>query len=86
MVVDVGGCEVGKWFEKFRGLPCVQGASEVLAGAEQSQLLKLMIGMMVNHCVLAEVFLEPAKQARCESWLLFKVCSARAPLVFEERV
>ena len=85
MVVDVGGCEVGKWFEKFRGLPCVQGASEVLAGAEQSQLLKLMIGM-VKHGVLAEVFLELAKQARCESWFLFKVCSVKAPLVFEERV
>ena len=84
MVVDVGGCEVGKWFEKFGGLPCVQ-ASEVLAGAEQSELLKLMIGM-VKHCVLAEVFLELAKQACCKAWLLFKVCSVKAPLVFEERV
>ena len=85
MVVDVGGCEVGKWFEKFGGLPCVQGASEVLAGAEQSELLKLMIGM-VKHCVLAQVFLELAKQACCKAWLLFKVCGVKAPLVFEERV
>ena len=69
-------------FKKFGGLPCVQGASEVLAGAEQSELLKLMIGM-VKHCVLAEVFLELAKQACCKAWLLFKVfedgckCSTR---------
>ena len=35
MVVDVGGCQVGKWFKKFGGLPCVQGSGEVLAGAEQ---------------------------------------------------
>ena len=85
MVVDVGGCKVGKWFEKFGGLPCVQGASEVLAGAEQSELLKLMIGM-VKHCVLAQVFLELAKQSCCKAWLLFKVCGVKAPLVFEERV
>ena len=39
VVVDVGGSEVGKWFEKFGGLPCVQGASEILAGAEQPELL-----------------------------------------------
>ena len=39
VVVDVGGSEVGKWFEKFGGLPCIQGASEILAGAEQPELL-----------------------------------------------
>ena len=39
VVVDVGGSEVGKWFEKFGGLPCIQGASEVLARAEQPELL-----------------------------------------------
>ena len=85
MVVDVGGCEVWKWFEKFGGLPCVQGAGEVLAGAEQSELLKLMISV-VKHCVFAQVFLELAKQACCKAWLLFKVCGVKAPLVFEERV
>ena len=31
VVMDVGGSDVGKWFEKFGGLPGVQGASEVLA-------------------------------------------------------
>ena len=34
VVMDVGGGEVGKWFKKFRGLPCVQSAREVLARAE----------------------------------------------------
>ena len=49
-----------KWFKQFRGLPCVQGASEILAGAEQPELLEFMVGM-VKYCVLAEVFLELAK-------------------------
>ena len=46
VIVDIGGSDVGKWFEKFGGLPCVQGASEVLARAKQSQLLELMVGMV----------------------------------------
>ena len=46
VVMDVGCSDVGKWFEKFGGLPGVQGASEVLARAEQPKLLKLMIGMV----------------------------------------
>ena len=39
MVADVCDCQVGKWFKKFGGLPCVQGTGEVLAGAEQPELL-----------------------------------------------
>ena len=39
VVVDVGGSEVGKWFEKFGGLPCIQGAREILARAEKPELL-----------------------------------------------
>ena len=39
MVVDVGDCKIGKWFEKFRGLPRVQGTGEVLARAEQSEFV-----------------------------------------------
>ena len=39
MVVDIGGCKIGKWFKKFRGLPRVQSSGEILAGAEQSELL-----------------------------------------------
>ena len=39
VVVDVGGSEVGKWFEKFGGLPGIQGASEILARAEKPELL-----------------------------------------------
>ena len=35
MVVDVCDCKVGKWW----GLPCVQGTGEILAGAEQPELL-----------------------------------------------
>ena len=54
MVVDVGGGEVGKWFKKFRGLPCVQGASEILAGAEQSELLEFMVGMVKHFLELAK--------------------------------
>ena len=46
VVVDVGGSEVGKWFEKFGGLPCIQGASEILARAKQPELLELMVGMV----------------------------------------
>ena len=52
MVVDVGGSDVGKWFEKFGGLPGVQGSSEVLSRAKQPKLLELMIGM-VEQCVFA---------------------------------
>ena len=46
VVVNVGGIEVGKWFKKFGGLPCIQGASEVLAGTEQPELLELMVSMV----------------------------------------
>ena len=46
VVVDVGGSDVGKWFEKFGGLPGVQGASEILARAKQPELLELMVGMV----------------------------------------
>ena len=46
VVVDVCGSDVGKWFEKFRGLPGVQGASEILAGKKQPKLLELMVGMV----------------------------------------
>ena len=37
--VDIGGSDEGKWFEKFGGLPCIQGASEILARAEKPELL-----------------------------------------------
>ena len=46
VVVDIGGSDVGKWFEKFGGLPGVQGASEILARAKQPELLELMVGMV----------------------------------------
>ena len=46
VVVNVGGSEVGKWFEKFGGLPGIQGASEILARAKQPELLELMVGMV----------------------------------------
>ena len=39
VIMDVDGSEVGKWFEKLGGLPCIQGASEILARAEQPELL-----------------------------------------------
>ena len=46
VIVDIGGSDVGKWFEKFGGLPGVQGASEILARAKQPELLELMVGMV----------------------------------------
>ena len=46
VVVDVGGSDAGEWFEKFRGLPGIQGAREVLARAKQPELLELMVGMV----------------------------------------
>ena len=46
VIVDIGGSDVGKWFEKFGGLPCIQGASEILARAKQPELLELMVGMV----------------------------------------
>ena len=46
VVVDVGGSDVGEWFEKFRGLPGIQGASEILARAKKPELLELMVGMV----------------------------------------
>ena len=46
VIVDIDGSDVGKWFEKFGGLPGVQGASEILARAKQPELLELMVGMV----------------------------------------
>ena len=46
MVVDIGGIDIRKWFKKFRGLPCIQDASEILARAKQPELLELMVGMV----------------------------------------
>ena len=46
VIVDIGGSDVGKWFEKFGGLPGVQGASEILSRAKQPELLELMVGMV----------------------------------------
>ena len=46
VVVDIGGSDVGKWFEKFGGLPGIQGASEILARAKQPELLELMVGVV----------------------------------------
>ena len=46
VIVHIGGSDVGKWFEKFGGLPGVQGASEILARAKQPELLELMVGMV----------------------------------------
>ena len=46
VIVDVGGSNVGKWFEKFGGLPGIQGASEILARAKQPELLELVVGMV----------------------------------------
>ena len=46
VVVDIGGTDVRKWFEKFGRLPGVQGPSEVLARAKQPELLELMVGMV----------------------------------------
>ena len=37
--MDIGGSDVGKWFKKFGGLPCIQGANEILARAKQPELL-----------------------------------------------
>ena len=39
MFVDVCDCKVWKWFKEFGRLPCAKGTGEVLAGAEQSELL-----------------------------------------------
>ena len=83
--MDVGDCDVGKWFKKFGGLPGVQGASEVLARAKQSQLLELMIGM-VEQCVFTQMFLELTKQAGRKTGLLLEVCVVKAPLVLKERL
>ena len=46
VIVDIGGIDVRKWFKKFRGLPCIQDASEILARAKQPELLELMVGMV----------------------------------------
>ena len=39
VIMDIGGSDVGKWFKKFGGLPCIQGANEILARAKQPELL-----------------------------------------------
>ena len=83
VVVDVDGSDVGKWFEKFGGLPGVQGSSELLSRAKQPKLLELMIGM-VEQCVFAQMFLQLAKQAGRKTGLLLEVCVMKAPLVLKE--
>ena len=41
---------------------------------------------MVEHGVIAEMFLELANEAGCKTWLLLEVSSVQTPLVFQERV
>ena len=75
MVVDVGGMEMWKGFKKFRSLPRVERSGEVLAWAENAELLEFMVRMVENNFV-----------AECEARLLFEVCSVKSPLMLKERL
>ena len=69
--------------EKFRRLPGVEGSAEILLGTKDAELLQLMVGMVQDHLV-AEIFLQLAKQACCEVWCLFEVRDVEFPLVMKK--
>ena len=75
--------EMWKGFKKFRSLPCVERSGEILAWAENAELLEFMV-RMVDHNLVAEVFLKLAEQAGCEARLLFEVGSVKSPLMLKE--
>ena len=65
---------------KVRGLPRVERSCEVLAWAEHSELLEFVI-CVVEHDVVAQMFLKLSEKASCETWVLLEVCCAKSPLV-----
>ena len=69
--------------EKFRCLPGVEGSAEILLATKDAELLQLMVSMVQDHLV-TEIFLQLAKQASCEVWLLFEVREVELPLVMEK--
>ena len=73
-----------KGFKKFRSLPCVECACEVLTWAKNPELLEFVISMM-EYDVVAQVFLELTDEASCKARLLFEVCCVKSPLVLKER-
>ena len=77
MVVDIGGVQMWKWFEKFRRVPSVQGAGEVLAWAENAEL--------VENNLIAKKFLKLTDKTSCETWLLFEMGGVESPLVLKKR-
>ena len=77
MVVDIGGVQMWKWFEKFRRVPSVQGAGEVLAWAENAEL--------VENNLIAKKFLKLTDKTSCEAWLLFEMGGVESPLMLKKR-
>ena len=84
MVVDIGRVQMWKGFEKFRRVPSVQGAGEVLAWAENAELLEFVVHVVENNLV-AKKFLMLSDEASCEAWLLFEMGGVESPLVLKKR-
>ena len=62
----------------------VQGASEVLAWAENAELLQFMIRVVENN-VAAKKFLKLTDETSCEAWLLFEIGGVESPLMLKKR-
>ena len=77
MVVDIGRVQMWKGFEKFRRVPSVQGAGEVLAWAENAEL--------VENNLIAKKFLKLTDKTSCEAWLLFEMGGVESPLMLKKR-
>ena len=77
MVVDIGRVQMWKGFEKFRRVPSVQGAGEVLAWAENAEL--------VENNLIAKKFLKLTDKTSCETWLLFEMGGVESPLMLKKR-
>ena len=66
-----------KRFSKFRRVPSVQGTGEVLAWAENAELLE--------NNLIAKKFLKLTDKTSCETWLLFEMGGVESPLMLKKR-
>ena len=78
--MDVGGVQKWKRFEKFRRVPSVQSTGEVLAWAENAELLEFVIRVVENNLVTKKL-LKLADETSGEPWLLLEMGGVEAPLM-----
>ena len=73
-----------KRFSKFRRVPSVQGTGEVLAWAENAELLEFVVRVVENN-LIAKKFLKLTDKTSCETWLLFEMGGVESPLMLKKR-